>query len=584
MGEAIRRAAAGHPWLRGLLLLLLLAPFAPAAAAAVVASVDRNEVDISESFELRITSSATRVLTDPDLDVLGRDFDVLGMQQSNNISITNGSTESTTEWRITLMAKRPGTLRIPPITVGREQTAAIMLRVTAGAGRSRGTDEDVQLELEVDHEIVHVQQQIVLLVRVLHAVNFAGGASLAEPEIDGALVRRIGEHSYAQMRGGRQYGVFERRYAIFPQQSGLLRIPALGFEARTGGSSVFDPFGARGHVVRLRTEEKIIDVKPPEAGASPWLPARLLTLVETWDKSPQELRVGDSATRTISIRADGLTGAQLPPLALPAIDGLRFYPDKPAIGDEPGEEGIRGTRAESVAVIPTAAGDYVFPELRVRWWDTVNQRFDEAMVPAQTIRVLPAAGTPAAPPARPAPGALAPPAAQDSTAVLPANAGAPAASGAEDMPPPSPANRWWMLATALFALTTVLAALQWWRLARRLRAPPPPALSNGDEPALFEALRAVCARADAAALTPALTAWARRAFPRASIRTTAEFERIANDAELSAALAALLASRYGTAPAAGDGARLLARLEALRARATARAATAADGLPPLYAR
>ena len=35
------------------------------------------------------------------------------------------------------------------------------------------------------------------------------------------------------------------------------------------------------------------------------------------------------------------------------------------------------------------------PALRVRWWDTINARFDEAVIPARTIVVQPAANQPA---------------------------------------------------------------------------------------------------------------------------------------------------------------------------------------------
>jgi len=373
------------------LLLMLPAP----VRAEVSASVDRNRVAMSETLELRIRVDTTLAAPEPELDVLSRDFEVLGTSRNTRISLVNGQGEAYTEWIVSLAPKREGPLEIPAIPVGAEKTEPIRISVARDASPDASPNQDVMLEVAFDQSAVHVQSQLLLTVRVLHAVNLSRGASLSEPDIANAVVRQLGEDSYARTIGGRRYGVFERRYAVFPQASGELVLPPLSFQATLGANSGnwFNQFGSRGNTIRLRSPERRVTVAPPESGGGPWLPARMLTLVETWDKSPQRLRVGESATRTLTITAEGLTGAQLPPLTQPEVRGLRFYPDQPRISDEESSEGITGTRVESAAVIPSEPGELEFPEVRVRWWDTVNQRFEEAVVPRKTIRVLPAAGS-----------------------------------------------------------------------------------------------------------------------------------------------------------------------------------------------
>ena len=325
---------------RAWLVLMLLFAFAAGARAAASAHVDRDRIALSESFQLTIRVEGSMRAEDPDLAPLERHFEVLGSNRNSSFTLSNGRRESATTWQVTLMARHAGELTIPALAVGGERTQPIAIRVSEDPAPAAAAAREVQLQVETDTAELHVQQQLLLTVRLLHAVNLNRGATLEAPEIPDAVVRELGENSYEKVIDGRRYGVFERRYAVFPQESGELVVPALGFQAALGGGGGwFDQFGSRGKMLRLRSEEKRIRVLPPEAGATPWLPARVLTVIETWDKSPQELRVGDSATRTVTITATGLTGAQLPPLPAPAVEGAALL-SRPAA--HRGRAGRRG--------------------------------------------------------------------------------------------------------------------------------------------------------------------------------------------------------------------------------------------------
>lgn len=561
--------------LRALGCLLLTLSIAAPAYAIATASVDRNRVSTSESVQLRIRVDSTLSVPDPELQPLTKNFDILSTSRNSRISLVNGQGEAVTEWVIELMPLISGELQIPALSIGAQRTDPIRISVTPEEPATAARDRDVFVEVEVDREKVHVQQQILLIVRILHAVNFNRGASLDEPSIDHAVVRQIGEKSYEKIIAGRHYGVFERRYAIFPQTSGELRIPPLTFQATLGGggNSFFDAFGNRGRALRLRSAERSVQVAPPESGANPWVPASVLTLVETWDKSPTELRVGESATRTLTLSAAGLTGAQLPELPQPAVDGLRFYPDQAEVSDLQQEDGITGTRIERSAVIPLRSGDMVLPEVRLRWWDTVNERVEEAVVPARTIRVLPApdAGT------TPHPGSAAVNAAPPVEPVSAPAVRAPAAS----VTPPWP----WMIATALLAIATLVSCLQWWRLARKPPAAKP--VAQGPDPRAereaFAALCAACRAGDAAQSERLLCQWARLAFADSTLHSSADVARLATRPGFENALRNMLASRYGNTPGHWNADELLEHIEALRATAkTERKDATTPVLPPLY--
>ncbi|MCG3169573.1 MAG: hypothetical protein CALGDGBN_01093 [Pseudomonadales bacterium] len=560
------------PWLA---LVLLLALHAAGAEARVDAQVDRERLSLAESLLLTIRVTGSLDAEVPDLSALERDFELLGTSRNSSFSIGGGQRETATEWQITLAPRRSGQLRIPPLAIAGEQTRAITITVDNDAPHAAASGE-VRLEVDTDHDELYVQQQLLLTVRVLHAVNLNRGATLEPPAIDDALVQELGENTYTKTIAGRRFAVFERRYAVFAQRSGELLIPSLGFRASVGGAGGwFDQFGAR--AIRLRSPEKRLRVLPPVDAATPWLPARVLTLVETWDKDPQTLRAGDSATRTITLRARGLTAAQLPPLPSAAVDGLRFYPDQPRLEDTPQDDGVLGSRSESAAVIAGRAGRFVLPPIELRWWDTQNRRFETALIPERTLEVTGATGS-ARGPTQPLPPSTTGESPTDIDATTPDPARAKRAAPGSALP--------WMITTLLFALATLFSGWQWWRATRARPAPAPATTHPGapDEAAAFAALQSAAGGTDPARLAEALARWGAAAFPGRQIRSAGDAIEVAGDPGLSAAFEQLLASAYGADRSGFDtdtAARLLACVTALRAgRPDDREPP--TGLPPLY--
>lgn len=566
------------PWR---LILLLFALGAASAYAGVTARVDREHLSLSESLQLTIRVSGSLAADAPDLAVLEQDFEVLERSRSSSFSIGGGQRETATEWQITLAPRRSGQLQIPSLAIDGEKTDPITVTVDADPAAAAGSG-DVRLEVEADADELHVQQQLLVSVRVLHAVNLERGATLEPLVIDGAIVSELGENTHTRTIGGRRFAVFERRYAVFPQRSGELLIPSIDFRAAVGraGGGWFDQFGAR--AIRLRSQEKQLRVLPPVDQATPWLPARVLTLVETWDKDPQQLRAGDSATRTVTLNAHGLTAAQLPSLQPTAIPGLRFYPDQPRLEDTPGEDGITGTRTESAAVIPEHAGTFVLPPVELRWWDTVNRRFETALIPERTIEIQAAAAGANTPTAQAAPSRQS---AETDPAANPTDASGLPGSGESAAANPSLP---WMFATLLFALSTLFTGWQWRRAVRSPRPslPAPPTRNvQPDEDSAFATLQAACASADLARIRTALRAWGVAAFPDRHILSASDALEAIADATVTAEYERLLANAYRGDTGPTDAAGLLAGLAAHRTRLQgpreSRNLHTGD-LPPLY--
>jgi len=387
-----------HVFFMCCLLVALVPGF---ACAQVTAKVNRTSMVIDETLTLTITKDGTSFFSDPDLEPLTKDFKVLGQSQSSNTRIINGSASSSVEWHVALSPRRTGKLEILPISLGKEKTNALSVRVReANQPTTRAENAPIFIETEVDADSVYVQSQVILTLRLFAAVE-ARIIDPPDPEIEDVLVKRLGDSSFDKMVNGKSFKVFERKYAIFPQKSGTLEISPFVVDiilpSRQRSRSLFDQFTTRGENIKLRSKaDKITALEkfPEYPDAAVWLPTSILAVDDKWNNNSQELKVGESTTITISLTAEGLMGEQLPPIGFQESDGLKLYQGKAEVENIITANGINGVREESIALIPTQAGTFELPEIRIPWWNKILGKIEYAVVPARQLVVKgPSVGT-----------------------------------------------------------------------------------------------------------------------------------------------------------------------------------------------
>jgi hypothetical protein len=163
------------------------------AWAAVVASVDRPNVDLNESFTLEVSVD---VVTDeePDFSVLEDDFYVGQVSKLSSTSIVNGQMTRSMTWSVSLMPKRTGTIQIPPIAVGAERSNGVPIVVNEAAYAPPG-EADVFVTSDVDVDETWVQAQILYRIRIYRAVPTRQPA-LREPTISGAETLTCSRRAY----------------------------------------------------------------------------------------------------------------------------------------------------------------------------------------------------------------------------------------------------------------------------------------------------------------------------------------------------------------------------------------------------
>lgn len=524
---------------------LLLMSFG-AQAANITVNSDRNPVRINESFTLTFTADGS-VDDDPDFAPLETDFDILSRSSGSQTSFINGNFSSSKTWTLVLMPKQEGDIDIPSIAFGADHSPTKQIRVNAADNATTAGGSEVFMEMELAPKKAWAQSEIVLTVRLLSAINVSQVAmgQLKVTELD-TVVEPLGDdRQYQTQRGNRAYLVVERKYALFPQRAGVLHIPAQMGEVTlsSGRSSFFDPFARSGQTRRVRAKAQEIRVLPIPADfhGKHWLAARNVQLIEEWSPNPPQFKVGEPVTRSLTLRADGVPAAQLPELQKYALAGIKRYPDQPALKDDKQGDGLSGSRSEKVALMPTQAGSYTLPEIRVPWWNTRTGKMEVARLAPRTIQVLPGS-----------PGVANPPAAQTVTAqpmpapttTAPDTAASVAPTNTPGTPPPS-SNLWpWIsLALGLGWLVTLLM----WGWSRRRQSPAsttPTALPKPSARGLHSAVIQACQQQHAPACKDALIAWGRARYPDAAINSLGDLAALVAE-PLHGQLLQLNACLYG---------------------------------------
>lgn len=367
-------------------LTILLLLFSSQLWAELTASLDRNEVELGESFTLRLSLDENSD-EQPDFSILQAVFELGQTGRSSSTQILNGTTTTKTSWSIVLYPKSAGTHIIPPLQVGqqRSQTLKVTVKQPDPNAKAQG---DLFIELTADRQQAFVQQQIRLTVRLFYAINLRNG-NLSEPTADGAIVQVLDQGTnYSTQRAGKNYQVLERKYSIYAENSGPLQIGPITFQGQVdeGNRRQFGFFN-QGRPIRKTSPQLTLDIKkiPAQFLDKAWLPATRLQLKQHFSAEPY--KVGEPITQTIELIADGLTETQLPELSLPSLDNAKRYQDKTDNQTRKAKDGLMAIKTIKYAIIPSAAGQMEIPEFKLKWYDLNSQSAKTATIPATTLNI-----------------------------------------------------------------------------------------------------------------------------------------------------------------------------------------------------
>ena len=419
--------------------------------AAVTATVDRNTLTTLELLSLTIRIKNVPDPQTPDFSAIEKDFEIVGVPNSNSqqsFTLVNGraTSETTMTYTLSLRPRREGQLRIPPVQIAGEQTEAILIDVVPpSAAIQRRDARFVFLETGVDKASAYVQSQIIYTLKLFYTESI-NGSFPPPPDLPDAVVTTIvDEKRYETIVNNQRYHVLEKRYAIFPQKSGVLTIPLEVFRGTRGGSGFF----SQRQQVSALTEDLNITVIPKPAlfSGENWIAALSFDVSEQWNEQPPTFRVGEPINRVLSMHAKGLPGSLLPPFKELEIGNIKTYVDPPDVSESAVEDGLVSSSITTVGIVPTTAGPITLPEIRIPWWNIQTNSEEVAIIPAATYDVLPSVGSDASVP----------------------DIDVPMPQSTQPQVIQEPAALYWMYITLALGLLCLFTSWKWWS-ARRTTA------------------------------------------------------------------------------------------------------------------
>lgn len=444
----------------GLLLWLLLCLcWLPAALAQSLlqAELDRQQLQLGEVATLTIRSD--RADQTPDYAPLERDFLIYAPNLRRYSELRDGRFITRVEYVLGIQPRRAGTLQVPALRVGSQQTAPLWLEVRDNpghgqAGQPAGTAPPLSfIRTRVDGPQPWAHQSVGVVVALYYATQLAGG-ELIQPAPAHAGLQQVGQDRVDQaLVEGVHYNVVERRYLLLTERSGPLQLPPARFRGRAVGAG-------RGQLLAAEQDPPLqlqVQARPADV-PEPWLPVHDLQL--EWQQVPTTVEAGRGVELVLEARLDGASRAQLDNLPLPAAGpGYRLYPQATEVEESFPAERPQLLLRRRMVLVAEQPGTLQLPAVELAWWQVPDGQRRRSVQPAIQLQVVAASAAAAAPASDKA--SMPPSAAVD----FPASA----------VPAPAVARQtwWWLLAAA--ALLSGLLLLWWWYRRQRLPVADPAA-------------------------------------------------------------------------------------------------------------
>lgn len=374
-----------------ILLLLAIGVAHPAfALSKIEASVDRNPVMEGEYFVLNISVDDEIDTGKLDTSALLKDFIVGRTSVSRSTQIMNFDAVKETRWQVLLAPKQKGQLTIPAFTIDGISSAPIPLKVVE-TGSQPAQMNNLFIDAKVSTDEAYVGQLITYKVKLYLAVELQRGV-LSAPVIEGAQIKQIGEDKDgSEIVDGRRYRVIERTYGIIPDLPGQVNIKGATFAGdvlvesqRRGGMFGFN----ESRPMQAGAPSLTVQVNPaPTSFQGQWLVADLVVLKENFPEDIKEFTVGSPITRTMTLLASNADENSLPDIVQTLPNELKSYPEKPQRQTFVRDAQIVSQYSITSAIVPSKAGTFTLPEVKVPWWNPHLKRQETATLPARTIVV-----------------------------------------------------------------------------------------------------------------------------------------------------------------------------------------------------
>jgi hypothetical protein len=352
----------------------------------------------------------------PDLSKLSKDFNIVSTSTSQQFSFVNGAASQIKKWSFGLRPLHKGKINIPAIKLDNLYSNSVDIEVkemtdVAYVPDSRENTNAPYFEIKQEFDVKHpyVQQQVNFFVHIYDSIGLQNGAPTISADVqkDWIIVPLTDKPIVRQETiNHKRMNIETYAFAAFPQKGGTLEVPQVSFEGFYVKDATFDfPnfdddisfFGVNFHnvfgqqvPVRMKTKAQTIDVRPIPANSlsASWMPLNNLELSAKWDEK-SKFKTDEAITRTITLKATGMTESMLPKITFPEADGFKQYPENPTVSEQIINGKIVTTAIFNNVYIPQKSGRLTIPPLKMQWFNVDTQKLQITSIPQEVIDILP---------------------------------------------------------------------------------------------------------------------------------------------------------------------------------------------------
>jgi hypothetical protein len=198
----------------------------------------------------------------------------------------------------------------------------LLALLTSVASAQQQTVPEPIVRTTIDPPRVIVGQKATLRVLVLGPNYMPAPPVIPDFQLRNAVTQPLGAVNQVETHDGVTYAGVQYEYAIYPQEPGAYAI------ADQQVTVTFAAEPPKSRQVTIPLPRLAFEALIPEAAQNldPFIAASALTVEQAVKQSAQNLKVGDSVTRAVTIKAEGTPAMLLPPTTFANIDGLEVYP------------------------------------------------------------------------------------------------------------------------------------------------------------------------------------------------------------------------------------------------------------------
>ena len=227
---------------------------------------------------------------------------------------------------------------------------------------------------------VSVNEQVILNIEVATPRWLTGGTRISSIEIPNVIAKQRNQlaTNYTERVNGTTWSRQRWEVTLYPMTSGEFVIPTVPVRIQVSAPDGSNVGGT------LYTQPIKFEASLPSGlldNESPWFSATEVDTEQQWQRSSENLKVGDAITRTVTIKAKDSLSVLLPDvLNNESTQQYQAYPQPNRLDDTQDRGNYRSSRIEETVYVIQQGGEFTLPEFSFQWWDSKNQRLETVVI------------------------------------------------------------------------------------------------------------------------------------------------------------------------------------------------------------